>query len=105
MVGIGCVTATVRRFWDLKALYVDRCEPRLINDGLQWDITEAIVLQYGRGELRRPWSTSCGAPFWSRGKLDLLGDIGPDGIERQLAKLESHRIEDPNLRTQVHSRR
>src|ERR1700693_2155738 len=30
-----------------------------------------------------------------RGQLDILGELGPDGIERQLTRLESNRIEDP----------
>src|SRR5690242_7047589 len=33
-------------------------------------------------------------------QLDILGELGPDGIERQLAKLERNRIEDPNPRTE-----
>jgi uncharacterized protein len=35
-----------------------------------------------------------------RRQLDLLGDIGPDGIERQLAKLESSLNEHPHPGTQ-----
>src|SRR6185437_11667544 len=33
-------------------------------------------------------------------QLDILGELGPDGIERQLAKLERNRIESPNPRTE-----
>src|SRR5271165_4411598 len=35
-----------------------------------------------------------------RRQLDILGELGPDGIERQLTKLESRRTDDPNPRTQ-----
>jgi uncharacterized protein len=35
-----------------------------------------------------------------RRQLDILAELGPDGIERQLARLESRRDDDPNLRNQ-----
>jgi uncharacterized protein len=35
-----------------------------------------------------------------RRQPDILGELGPDGIERQLAKLEGARIEDPGPRAQ-----
>jgi uncharacterized protein len=35
-----------------------------------------------------------------RRQLDILGDIGPDGIEQQLAKLDGRRTENSSLETQ-----
>ena len=35
-----------------------------------------------------------------RRQLDILGELGPDGIERQLAKLEAGRVETSSLQTQ-----
>ena len=61
-------------------------EPHAAIDGVEQGVIVSLTDRRAEASRRR--------------QLDLLGDIGPDGIERQLAKLENSRIEHPNPGTQ-----
>jgi hypothetical protein len=75
-----------RYHWISEGLQSFVDEPHAAIDGIEQGVI--VNLTNRRAEVSR------------RRQLDILGELGPDGIERQLAKLEGARIEDPGPRAQ-----
>jgi uncharacterized protein len=85
--GMNCDHRQARRYhWLSEGLrsFVD--EPHAAIDGVEQGVIVSLTDRRAEASRRR--------------QLDLLRDIGPVGIERQLAKLENSVIEHPNAETQ-----